>query len=77
MRIQLKEADIYSILTDYFETFPFNDFAQQKVFTILAMALNGRYKKPRPEMDIKVANIQIVKLTEDLCLDDETKHMEN
>jgi len=44
-------------LTDYFETFPFNDFAQQKVFTILAMALNGRYKKPRPEMDIKVANI--------------------
>jgi hypothetical protein len=44
-------------LTDYFEAFPFNDFALQKVFTILATALNGRYKKPRPEMEIKVSNI--------------------
>lgn len=48
MRIHLKEADVYNILIDYFEAFPFNDIALQKVFLILAAALDPRFvRMPR------------------------------
>jgi hypothetical protein len=43
MRMYLKDADIYNLLTEYFEAFPFNDIALQRVFNIYAAALNSRY----------------------------------
>jgi hypothetical protein len=43
MRIHLKEADIYNILTDYFEAFPFNDIGLSKIYNIIATSLDSKF----------------------------------
>lgn len=58
MRIHLKEADLYNILTDYFETFPFNDIALQRVFSIYAMALDSRYAPNDKTKNARIKRMQ-------------------
>lgn len=56
LRVHLIEADVYSILLDYFEAFPFNDVALQRVFAILATALDCRWQKVVGEKEGKIAS---------------------
>lgn len=58
MRMHLKEADIYNLLTSYFEAFPFNDMALQRVFTIYAYALDSNYVPTDKTKETRIQHMQ-------------------